>query len=68
MSNSLTWQKLPEWLLEPVMQGHLLLWEAAWLWGHCLMQTEEFSPLPPQLFPAAEKLALLEMEALPGLH
>lgn len=68
MSLSLTYQELPEWLLEPLMNGHLLAWEAAELFDHCLMATEEVTPLPKHLHPAAERLHLLEVEADPTRH
>lgn len=68
MTTSLTWQELPQWLLEPVMEQHLLLWEAAAIWDHCLLQTEEVSPLPKWLHPAAQRLALWEMEPAPTRH
>ena len=68
MSTSLTWQELPEWLQEPVIRGHLSLAEAAELWDYSLTGTEAYNPLPPHLFPAAERLCLLEMEASPTQH
>ena len=68
MHNSLTYQHLPRWLQEPVIQGHLSLAEAAELWDYSLTGTEAYNPLPPHLFPAAERLCLLEMEASPTQH
>ena len=68
MSLSLTWQELPDWILEPLMDGHLLAWEASELFDHCLMATEEVTPLPPHLHPAAAKLHLLEQETSPTVH
>lgn len=69
MSTSLTWQELPAQLLEPVMDGHLALWEAAWLMDEWLLTPEGGSrTLSPELWAAAEKLTLLEMEASPTQH
>lgn len=62
MSLSLTWTELPTWLYQPVMEGALSLVEAAEIWDHCLMQTEEVSLLPPRLFPAAERLTLWALD------
>lgn len=69
MSTSLTWQELPPDLLEPVMQGWLTLAQAAWLWDEWLLTPEGSSrELPPQLWPAAQVLALVEMEPDQTLH
>ena len=68
MSLSLTYQYLPEWIQKPLLDGHLLNWEASMLWDHVLTQTEEWSSLPPELHRAAEVIALLEAEADPTLH
>ena len=68
MSTSLTWQELPDWLLEPLMDGHLMAWEAAEIFDHCLMSTQEFAPLPRHLNSAAERLHLREVEASPTRH
>lgn len=66
---SLTWQFLPQYLLEPVMQQHLTLAEASEIWDHSLVATEEeWEVLPPHLWSAAERLMLLEMEISETQH
>ena len=65
---SLTWQQLPQWLLSPVMDGHLTLAEAAEIWDNSLTGTSEFNPLPKHLFLAAERLYLVEIETSPTRH
>lgn len=68
-ADSLTWQELPDDLLQPVLDGHLMLWEAAWLWDEWLLTPEGGSRLlPPELWPASEKFVLLAMEARPTRH
>lgn len=58
-----TWQMLPEWLLEPVMNQHLTLAQATGVWDNWLMTPEDqFLPLPPDLWPAAQTLMLLETD------
>lgn len=67
--HSLTYQELPEELLQPLLAGHLTLWEAAWLWDEWLLTPEGSSRLlPPELWSAADKMALLAMEPGPTLH
>jgi hypothetical protein len=69
MSNSLTWQELPEELLMQVLDGHLSLWEAAWLLDEWLMTPEgESRDLPKELWPACDKLTLLALEPAPTVH
>ena len=69
MSISLTHQELPEELLQPVLEGHLSLAEAAWLWDEWLLTPDNGSrDLPPQLWPAAEKFALLGMDCPATRH
>lgn len=69
MSLSATWQDLPEQLLQPVLDGHLAMWEAAWLWDEWLMTPEgALRMLPQALWPAAGKLNLLAMEAGEAKH
>lgn len=69
MSLSLTYLELPPDLLEPLMEGHLTAWEASWLWDEWLLTPENSSrTLPPELWPAAEKLSLLWMDADPTRH
>lgn len=66
---SLTWQELPENLLQLVLDQHLLLWEAAWLMDEWLLTPDgESRSLPPALYPAASKLHLLGLEASPTRH
>ena len=68
MPTDLTWQYLPPNLLTAVQQGHLFLWEAVGLMDCGLLTPEgEYRPLPPILWPAAEKLCLLE-SLPPSLH
>ncbi len=67
--HSLTYQQLPEELLQLVLDGHLTLWEAAWLWDEWLLTPEGSSRLlPKELWPAADKIALLAMEPGPTRH
>ena len=69
MSLSATWQLLPPYLLQPVLDGHLTLAEASWVWDEWLMTPEgEFRELPKPLWPVAQKLQLLGMEAGPVMH
>ena len=69
MSLSLTWTELPPDLLEPVMQGWLTLAEAAWLWDEYLLTPDGSErELPPELWSAAERLMLLDLEVSPTLH
>lgn len=65
---SLSYQALPEWLLEPLMHGVLLAHEAVEINDLLLQSMDNWTVLPPHLFPAAERLALWEMEADPTLH
>ena len=65
---SLSYQILPQWLLEPLMQGVLLCHEAVEINDLILQSTDDRTVLPPHLFPAAERLALWEMEAHPTRH
>ena len=69
MSISLTHQELPEELLQPVLEGHLSLAEAAWLWDEWLLTPDNGTrELPPQLHQAADKLTLLAMHAPATRH
>lgn len=68
MSTSLTWQFLPPWLLQPLRAQVLSLAEAAEIWDHVLLQTEEYSPLPRHLHPAAQRLHLWEQPTPPTRH
>ena len=66
---SLTWQYLPDYLLEPVMHEHLTLAEAAEIWDLSLTATEdEWQDLPPHLSSAAERLMLLDLEISETKH
>jgi len=50
--------------LEAAVQGGALTLEEAWLLqDHTMLQDEEWSSLPEELFPVAEKLFLFEAEA-----
>ena len=67
--SSLTYQSRPEWLLDPLMQGVLTVAEASQLWDCWLLTPPgEESSLPRNLWPAAERMFLLEMEAQPTRH
>lgn len=69
MSLSLTYQQLPESLLQPVLDGHLTLAEATWLFDEWLLTPEgEIRELPEPLWPVAQRLHLLEMEVEPTRH
>ena len=68
MSLSATWTVLPEWLQKPLMAQVISLVEASELFDLTLQQTDEWQTLPPHLFPAAERLALWEMDADPTQH
>ena len=69
MSNSLTWQALPPNLLQMVLDGQILLWEAAWLLDEWLLTPPDSSrELPPQLHRAAQAMHLLGLEADQTLH
>ena len=67
--DSLTWQFLPDNLLQMVLDKHLLLWEAAWLMDEWLLTADgESRELPKALHPAASKMHLLALEAKPTRH
>ena len=69
MSLSATWQRLPTHLFRPLLAGVLTLVEASELWDLALTTPAgEWAPLPPRLWPAAERLALWQAPAMPGLH
>ena len=69
MSLSVTYRELPEELLQPLLDGHLLMWEASWLWDEWLLTPRNSSrTLPPELWDAADKLTLLAMEVDPTMH
>jgi hypothetical protein len=69
-AHSLTWQSLPEYLLEPVMAEVVLLSQAAEIWDRMLMspEHEESVEMPPHLQPVLERLLLWTLEAEPTLH
>ncbi len=69
MSTSLTWTELPENLLQMVLDGQMLLWEASWLLDEWLLTPPDSSrELPPQLHRAAQAMHLLALETPPTLH
>ena len=63
------WINLPDWLMEPLMAQALSLAEAMGI-HQVVMDSpdEEVTPLPDDLFQAAEKLWLWEVEADQTLH
>lgn len=65
---SLSYQYLPMWLFEALMNQVLLAHEAAEINDLTLMSASDVTVLPRHLHPAAERLALWEMEADPTLH
>lgn len=65
---SLSYQILPLWLLEALMNEVVLAHEAAEINDLILLSADGNAILPPHLFPAAERLALWEMEADQTLH
>lgn len=67
MSDSLTWQFLPATLLQPLLDQHLTLAEAAELWDLALMGRPLCNHLLPRhLRAAGQKLDLLELEPPTG--
>lgn len=69
-AHSLTWQSLPEYLLEPVMAEVVLLSQAAEIYDRMLMSPpwEESVEMPPHLQGALERLLLWTLEVSPSLH
>ncbi len=67
-AHSLTWQSLPQFLLEPLMAGALLAWEASELWDLCLTSPDEWIEPPDHLMPAVERLSLWQTEAWPTVQ
>ena len=65
---SLSYQILPMWLLEALMNQVLLAHEAAEINDLMLLSQSDVTVLPPHLHSAAERLALWEMEADQTLH
>ena len=62
MSTSLTYLDLPDNLLQMVMDGQMMLWEASWLMDEWLLTPEDGSrELPPLLHRAAQAMHLLEL-------
>ena len=68
MSTSLTWTELPPNLLAPVMEGVILLHEAAELWDLLLLNPGQWFHPPEHLLPAVDRLTLWQMDAEPPLH
>ena len=66
--SSQTWQCLPERLLEPVMDGVILLHEASELWDLFLLNPGEWFCPPQHLLPMLDRLRLWEMDARPTRH
>jgi hypothetical protein len=69
MSISATWTLLPEFLQEGLMAGAISLVEASQWWDVMLMsQADEWTELPPNLHPAAQRMYLLEAKTWPTRH
>ena len=68
MSTSLTWQELPPDLLEPVMEGVILLHQAAELWDLFLLNPGRPVTVPTHLESAVDRLDLWQTEVDPTLH
>ena len=67
--HSLTYSLLPQWLMEPLLQGAISQPEAAEIWDNYLLTPEgEFQTLPSHLNSAAERLHLWAMELSPTQH
>ena len=61
---SLTYQQLPDWILLPLLDGHLTVSQASDLWDQWLMAPEDqVTPLPERLWGAVQALQLLDQEA-----
>ncbi len=69
MSTSLTWQYLPDNLLEPLMVGAISLAEASELWD-LMLQTPlgEWVQIPRRLHPAAHRIGLWRASAHPTIQ
>ncbi len=65
---SLTWQQLPDGLLEPLMAGVFSLAEAAEIWDLFLLHPGQWIDPPSHLRPALDRHKLWQMEAPPTLH
>lgn len=60
---------LPQWLSEAMQAQVISPQEAEEIWNCWLLTPEGQSlPLPEELYPAASRLFLWEMEAAPTLH
>lgn len=70
MANSLTWQHLPPWLLDPLLQQAISLSEAAHLWDEWLMLGEpgRWVPDNPHLLGAAMRIRLLDLSTEQTRH
>ena len=61
---SLTWQILPKFLLDPVLEGVLTLSEAS----EMLDLELTGQPAPQRLMEAVDRLGLFHLPTYPGLH
>ena len=68
MTISATWQVLPSKFLAPVMDGALMLHEAAELWDLFLLHPGEWISPPKHLQPAIDRLTLWQAQAMPTRH
>ncbi len=68
VSISATWQVMPSKYLAPVMDGVLMLHEAAELWDLFLMHPDEWIEPPKHLRPAIDRLTLWQAPAMPTKH
>lgn len=68
MHNSLTWQILPWWLLEPLKAQAISLVEAAEIWDLCLQHPGQWFQPPKHLHQAASRLQLWELPTHHTVH
>ena len=68
--DSLTYQFLPAWLYQPLMQGTISAAEASELWDEWLMQAEPewFRPESPRLQLVVSRLNLMDERQDSRLH
>ncbi|MFG5410368.1 hypothetical protein ABXN37_22560 [Piscinibacter sakaiensis] len=67
-AHSLTYQQLPQWLLQPLLDGHLTVAEASQLWDEVLTSRRRWVSVPPNLQAALQRLHLRGLETDPTLH
>lgn len=61
--NFLAWQRLPQWLLDPLMEQVISAAEAEAIWDEWLQTPPgEFRPAPPHLHQACARLHLWTQE------